>query len=492
MLSDEMVITPLKNRIPLGSKGGVWRTYVPLAQAVILTDEKVYRAWHSGRDEEVRFGALENILAPRTKRTVAKLRAESRSMIFEDRFLGTTLVLIPSTDCHLRCLYCYAAADNSPKSLTSRMEVSIAEVGIRAVCRNAALHQAAVGKPVTAKLTFLGGGEPTLDWPLFTTVVEKAHACARGYAVPLKLSLVTNGVLSEDRARWIGDTVDVVHVSVDGPPDIQDLQRPFSGGDGSSGVVYRAAEILCSSKARTTIRATVTDLGVARGKEIASYLFGRFPALRCVHFEPATKTFAGRNLFMAPEPAEFVGFLKDAVRVADDMGMEGKVWSTVMTTRVKAFSCASSQGRACHITPSGSVTSCNEVIYPSDPGWHKFRLGSVNVEEQEIKLDPAYVQRSIRESGIPNSSRPECVGCIAQWHCRGGCRAHYLAHPSEWQGVFCSMVQPLTKWLLERFVEKAERSGRVLDNGLHVKDGRDDGVFGVVAIPDVPGPELYQ
>jgi hypothetical protein len=54
------------------------------------------------------------------------------------------------------------------------------------------------------------------------------------------------------------------------------------------------------------------------------------------------------------------------------------------------------------------------------------------------------------------------------------------------------MVQPLTKWILERLVERAKSDGRLLDDGSNAEDGRDKGVFGAVAIPNVPNIDINE
>ena len=490
MLPNGNVLALLADRIPLGYAGGVWRTYVPLSQAVILTDEEVYRALHHRSEGDVRLGTVENILAERAKSIGARI-SKWNPKIIGDQYLGTCVVLIPTAECNLRCRYCSTAAGSSLESSTIRMDKNIANVAVRTACRNAAIH-AALGRPAAADIRFLGGGEPTFDWHLFSMIVESAHACALEYSVPLKLSLVTNGVFSEDHAEWIGERFDFVHVSVDGPPDIQDAQRPLPGNTGSSDVVFRALEVLCSSRAKTTVRATMTHLCVGRGKGIVTYLFKRFPELQFIHFEPAIGSPIGRNLIDPIESAEFVETFKEAVQAAEDLGRDGRVISTLMRTRLVTSYCRSTQGRACHIAPSGAVTSCNEVFDLNDPRWSEFCLGLVDVDGRKLKLDPGSVHKSITESGRVNSFRPECVGCIARWQCRGGCRARYLDHQSDWPAIWCSMVQPLTKWILERLVERAKSDGRLLDDGSNAEDGRDKGVFGAVAIPNVPNIDINE
>lgn len=377
-------------------------------------------------------------------------------------YLGTIVYLIPTNNCQLGCTYCYANAgetDGLTASPDERLHEEQALVAVEKVCRNAKVFGDA-GRVRKASVRIIGGGEPTLDWRWLTEVVAGTRRLAEKYEVTLELRIVTNGILSVGRAEWIGGNFDIVHLSMDGPPDIQDAQRPFPTGTGSSYVVERSLRVLCASRGRTTIRSTWTALSVGRGREIAQFFFGQFPRLKVLHIEPASASPVGRETFTPPTAEEFVETFKECYVAAESLGHAGRVITSRLQTTVNSSFCKSTQGRAVYITPSGEVSNCNEVSSSHDPRWSEFHLGEVS---------PSGELRVIGEAGGPavtsgerNSNRPECEGCIAQWSCRGGCRASYLSDPDRWARNWCAQVQPLSEWLVGRCIDSAVSKGQII------------------------------
>ena len=53
----------------------------------------------------------------------------------------------------------------------------------------------------------------------------------------ITVELQTNGTFSQSTRDWIAENVDVIWVSCDGEPYIQDKQRPFVNGKPTSSIV---------------------------------------------------------------------------------------------------------------------------------------------------------------------------------------------------------------------------------------------------------------
>jgi uncharacterized protein len=100
-------------------------------------------------------------------------------------YLPTTAVLLMTTRCQLRCVYCYAAAGEHP---AQDLPFELGCAAIDTVCRNAlerGLSQ--------FELTFHGGGEPTFNWK----TLQSCTLYARKKPIKASISLTSNGIAQD-------------------------------------------------------------------------------------------------------------------------------------------------------------------------------------------------------------------------------------------------------------------------------------------------------
>ncbi|MBM3745607.1 MAG: radical SAM protein, partial [Acidobacteria bacterium] len=155
--------------------------------------------------------ALEGEAAPEPRPRQGPLRPQ---------FLG----LIPTRACNLRCVYCgFGAAGASCRQMDPRLAVAAVDWMAEEVARTG-------GDRLDVHLF---GGEPFTAPELVDVVVHRTRAAAAERGLRPRLEATTNGVFSEERARFIGDYFDWVVLSFDGPAEIQDRRRPAPGGQGS-------------------------------------------------------------------------------------------------------------------------------------------------------------------------------------------------------------------------------------------------------------------
>jgi len=81
-------------------------------------------------------------------------------------------------------------------------------------------------------VSFHGGGETTFgqSWQVVTRSVTLSREQASKWGLKLHTSLVTNGVLNDEKRKWLVTHLDSIGVSFDGPADIQNRQRPTASG----------------------------------------------------------------------------------------------------------------------------------------------------------------------------------------------------------------------------------------------------------------------
>ena len=151
-----------------------------------------------------------------------------------EEFRPATAVLLMTNRCQLRCTYCYAAAG---EGAAEALDPGIGRTAIDYVCQ-IALED---GRD-HFEVSIHGGGEPTRAWDS----LQKCADHARTRELPARVTMTSNAIWSRRQLDWIAENLDGLTISVDGAPETQDRQRPFSTGRGSSGVVLRnLAELDC-------------------------------------------------------------------------------------------------------------------------------------------------------------------------------------------------------------------------------------------------------
>ena len=347
------------------------------------------------------------------------------------RPLSHTLFL--TSDCNLACRYCYGGGGDR----RARMPRHIALAAIELLAQHA--RDAGATK---VNVGFHGGGEPLLHFQLMHEVVEYARHLFRAEGVQLGLSLTTNGAMPPVVAEWVADNIDSLNVSIDGPPEIQDYQRPLKGGGPSYPLVERALDYFDSKRKRYHFRTTVTKFSESRIQETVDYLSTRFsPA--SIQVEPMfTSPRAKRTGLESPDPHVFVrGFLAGS-RILQDRRVELRFSGLRFPRRSGAFCGIGWKNLA--VTPEGNVTACFEVLGEDDPRSEDFLFGSY-VEGNGFVLDRARISR-IR--AISSAKPAPCGDCFAQHHCAGDCRAKHTSVSGEGRvpnSDRCHITQELTK-----------------------------------------------
>ncbi|MCK5043373.1 MAG: radical SAM protein, partial [Candidatus Aenigmarchaeota archaeon] len=135
--------------------------------------------------------------------------------------LPSELVILLTRDCNLRCRYCYSSGGNSKESL--KWPVAKAAIDF---CFREKIRQ----KKKRFTIDFVGGGEPTLNWDVLTRSVSYAKELCKGADIELSTGIITNGAFNNDKCEWIIENIDRVSISFDILKDVQNKQRPLSGG----------------------------------------------------------------------------------------------------------------------------------------------------------------------------------------------------------------------------------------------------------------------
>lgn len=140
-----------------------------------------------------------------------------------NRFLwqGPSLhVVVVTLRCNHRCLYCHASALPITDSTTDMTEETARKVVDRIF--------ESPGPGVTIEFQ---GGEPLANWPVVKFIVEYAREKNKTAGKSLWLNLVTNlSLMDDEKLDWLLERGVNFCTSIDGPAEVHDANRPWSGG----------------------------------------------------------------------------------------------------------------------------------------------------------------------------------------------------------------------------------------------------------------------
>jgi uncharacterized protein len=309
----------------------------------------------------------------------------------------------------LKCLYCYDDAQTKGEL----MPLQIAKDTIDTIIRNAKNQK--TGEIV---LGFHGGGEPTVNWPVLTGSFYYAKERCKAEKLRLNSSICSNGIMTTKKALWIIENIQDIAISIDGPPEIHNKQRPFQNGKGSFEKVAATIDLFNEHKKRYALRLTATEFSEKKLSQVIEFLIGRFhPLSICI--EPLF--ICGRCETSGCKPPVREHFISEMIK-AYKLGKANNISVTYSGNRISGLLSrfCGAQGSNFFVTARGDVTSCLEISNRNDPRADFFIYGSYDPSDGQFKFDEDKYKRL---AGSQVQSMESCKDCFAKWHCGGDCLA---------------------------------------------------------------------
>ena len=313
--------------------------------------------------------------------------------------------------CNLRCVYCYGEGGEYGHKGDMAEETAFQAV-------DWLIEQS--GKAKKIHIGFFGG-EPFLNFPLMQKIVEYAREKTHQVDKKLDFYATTNGtLLDEKQIRFIQDQDIKVMISFDGPREIQDAQRPFSGGKGSYDLIVPKIKNLLAVRPETPGHAVVmgnTDPQIVKEalQEIGFSEVSITPASDCMLTCGPGNSKSGRNLhnvleLLEDETNTWLG----GIKARDSQALKQLKNSSELYPGLlrflhktkKFFPCGAGLGLTA-ISSEGDVYLCHRFV-----GMDVYRLG--NVFDKHLNRDK-YLKS-------PIAFVRECSHCPARYHCAGSCR----------------------------------------------------------------------
>lgn len=393
---DNIFLIPVANQYLL---------YSPLHHLSALMDRRAVQLLRAGLQTK---SVLPDVLQPIAEQLVSAQidpPAVRAGALDDPLFLG----IIPTRNCNMGCRYCDFAA---PKLDGPVMSFDVAR---RAV--DAYLELLRANGREYGEIHFFGG-EPFFAMEVVQFIVEYATLRASERKLNLHFEAITNGIYNTNHCRWIADSFDTIILSLDGPADIQGLQRPARNGQNPFATIVRNARIFSDSAVELIIRVCVTSNTVARMTEIADWLGQEFrPSTIC--FETLTESQLSRASGLTPpSPWEFARHFVDAAQVLDGYGIE-TVCSTTNLRNIQTTFCPVGKD-ALIVSPDGTLNAC--YLLPEDWSRSNLDLRFGRVAEEGFEIEHQALQR-IRNLSVYDKEL--CSHCLCRYHCAGGCHVNH-------------------------------------------------------------------
>lgn len=178
-------------------------------------------------------------------------------------FRPTCVAIYANNQCLQKCIYCYGFPSRRSRS---QLDLQFCRAAMDLVAQNVSELNSVLD------VYFTGTGEPTFNWPLFTNCMQIILEVKRLRSIPTHLTLCTGGQVDTAKADWIAEHFDEVNISLDGPSDIQNRQRPRTDGhDSLPGPVQLARTVLRHGR-KLQLKCTVTRSSVKRMPEIVEFV----------------------------------------------------------------------------------------------------------------------------------------------------------------------------------------------------------------------------
>jgi uncharacterized protein len=343
--------------------------------------------------------------------------------IYFGKYDLTTLTISLTSACNLRCVYCYARAGLN----ASTMNFAIAKTAIDYIVKNAIKR-----KEEDIKIIFHGGGESLVVFPLLKEVVKYAESVWGGN---IKFSIVTNGtLLSQEVVKYFKSKDFKVTVSMDGPKQIQNSQRPKADGSGSfDDCIKGLSNLNAFGYKNFIIRSTITDSNVDKLNELLEIAKSFNAKLKV---EPVTPTGRGEKNFKNLSSEKFLRYYREARKYAEEIDVE--LTSTFDNDFTPRANFCGGNGRMFCVLPDGEITSCSRVTRKDDFLAEEYFVG--RIKNDEVVTDDAKI-RSLQKLSVLNF--PQCKDCFAKWYCAGGCHATRLSNNMVMPKEHCEIMQNL-------------------------------------------------
>jgi len=346
-----------------------------------------------------------------------------------------------TTKCNLRCVYCYNSKERSLMD-EQTLPLYIAKAGVDYF----------FSAYPSRHIRFYGPGEPTCEFSLMQDIISYAESRTQDQ---LTVEIQTNGCFNSNVREWLLNKANIIWISFDGEPDIQNINRPCSNGNPSSPIIEENVKWLNENKASRNLmigaRVTITNSNVLRQKQIIDYFLSlgirqiwtdpMFPSVDAIPVCDDEKKKKSFHFDMD----EYIEAFIDAYRYAKDRDVCYRSFLMCNFDGKCTQHC-----RACtpvpHFTPDGFVSACDMVTFGNNAHHMDcFVYGKWSDEKHQFIFDPEKIKK-LQERSVSNMTH--CLNCEVREYCGGYCLGEVTNETGNMYGqkpIVCDAIRRLYK-----------------------------------------------
>ncbi len=344
-----------------------------------------------------------------------------------------------TTKCNLCCEYCYNI-EQREKLEEKTLSFEIAKAGID-------LHFSNGGKE---HIRFYGPGEPTEEFQLLKKITEYAKKIAKK---PITFEMQTNGCFSKEVREWLLENANILWLSFDGEPDIQNTNRHFPDNSPTSEVIESNVKYFLENRKNRDLmvgaRVTITKINVNRQKQIVDYFnsiginyIWTDPIFHTVDDIPVSED-KDKQASYDFDMDSYVENYLEAYRYAKTKNI---FYGSIFTCNFdgKCTQHCRSCIPAMHFTPDGYISACDMVTFGEDSHHMDcFVYGKWDASKQKFEFDDKKI-KALQERNIENMEH--CKNCFAAEHCGGYCLGEVVNETGRLDGqkkIACKAIRRL-------------------------------------------------
>ena len=314
-------------------------------------------------------------------------------------------------DCNLACKYCFAE-EGEYHGRRALMSFEVGKKALDFLIANS-------GNRRNLEVDFFGG-EPLMNWQVVKDLVAYGREQEKIHDKNFRFTLTTNGILLNDEVReFVNKEMGNVVLSLDGRKEINDMMRPFRGGQGSYDQIVPKFQKVAESRNQTNyyVRGTFTHYNLDFSKDVlhmADLGFKQISVEPVV--APPEADYAIREEDVPILCEEYDRLAAEIVR-REKAGEHFNFFHFMIDLTggpcvAKRLSGCGSGTEYLAVTPWGDFYPCHQFV-----GQEEFLMGNV---------DDGIVREDIRDEFKTCNvyAKEKCRDCFARFYCSGGCAAN--------------------------------------------------------------------
>lgn len=347
----------------------------------------------------------------------------SKDAHFKTRIVTFTLNFVAG--CNLRCKYCWNDGGQYVKKNEGKMSRETAKRAIDFL-----VEHSYEGDEITVDFY---GGEPFLNFEVMKSTVDYCNEIKEKVGRKFDYKITTNGtIMNEEILEFLRSRKLSIGVSLDGPKEIHDTNRPYRNGEGSwDDIVTNVKKVMNTNEIGVSIKATLAPRNLNKLEVFHSLTNMGFSDVEVGFASERSRLFNENNGFvitaedvetMKKEYLAFARFyLKELLENdnATDVMMSNNI-SRVYYETPKFTPCGAGRNNLC-VSGAGDLYPCMGFV-----GIEEYKLGDVFSGLLIDKFDRFCQQ--INRFVFQNE---ECMNCWSKYLCGGLCPANNVQYNGD-------------------------------------------------------------